>query len=180
MAKILDRFLLFIYSLSIGILSVITILLVTGVVPLRIENSSDERLAFIITVSVAAVLFLLSVRFFYISIRRDRASLPSIDQRTEFGDIQISVETIENLSLKAASRVRGVKDVKTRIKISESGLHITIRALVDGESSIPTLTEEVQRQVHDHIEEITGIPVSFVSVYIANVVQSSTVKSRVE
>ncbi|MNM70308.1 hypothetical protein D3C81_819350 [compost metagenome] len=106
--------------------------------------------------------------------------MPSIDQRTEFGDIQISVETIENLSLKAASRVRGIKDVKTRIKITESGLNIIIRALVDGESSIPSLTEEVQKQVHDHVQEITGIPVSYVSVYIANLVQSPTIKSRVE
>ncbi|GIP20212.1 MULTISPECIES: alkaline shock response membrane anchor protein AmaP [Paenibacillus] len=179
MAKILDRLLLFIYSLSIGILSVIAILLFTGTVTFEIY-SSQEKILLNVLIGVAAVLFLLSIRFFYISIRRDRASLPSIDQRTEFGDIQISVETIENLSLKAASRVRGIKDVKTRIKISESGLNIMIRALVDGESSIPALTEEVQKQVHDHVEETTGIPVAYVSVYIANLVQSSTIKSRVE
>lgn len=179
MAKILDRLLLFIYSFSIGILSVIAILLFTEAIPFNID-SNQVRMLLNVSIAIAAVLFLLSIRFFYISIRRDRASLPSIDQRTEFGDIQISVETIENLSLKAASRVRGIKDVKTRIKITESGLSIIIRALVDGESSIPSLTEEVQRQVHDHVEEITGIPVSYVSVYIANLVQSPTIKSRVE
>lgn len=118
--------------------------------------------------------------FFYISVRRDRSNLNSIDQRTEFGDIQISVETIENLCLKAASRVRGVKDLKSRIKVSQSGLDIAIRAVVDGEESIPTLTTEVQKQVHDFVEDTTGIPVSSVSVYIANVVQAPSFKSRVE
>ena len=73
-----------------------------------------------------------------------------------------------------------MKEVKTRIKITESGLEIMIRAVVDGESSIPAMTEEVQKQVHDHVEEITGIPVAYVSVYIANLVHSPVIKSRVE
>jgi uncharacterized alkaline shock family protein YloU len=178
-AKILDRLLLFIYSLSIGIISVIAILLLTSAVPVSL-SSTDKNTLYITVLVVAVVLFLLSIRFFYISVRRDRASLPSIDQRTEYGDIQISVDTIENLSYKAASRVRGVRDVKTRIRVSESGLEINVRALVDGESAIPPLTEEVQKQVHDQVEQITGIPVSYVSVYIANLVQSPVIKSRVE
>lgn len=179
MAKILDRLLLFVYSLSIGIISVIAILLLTNVVPLSL-NSTEEKNLFIVTLVVAVVLFLLSIRFFYISVRRDRNSLPSIDQRTEYGDIQISVETIQNLAYKAASRVRGIREVKTRIRITDAGMEVMVRAMVDGESSIPALTEEVQKQVHDHVEDITGIPVSYVSVYIANLVQSTTVKNRVE
>ncbi|MFD3258721.1 alkaline shock response membrane anchor protein AmaP [Paenibacillus lentus] len=179
MPKILDRLLLFIYSLSIGILSVIAILLVTNAVPVNLKQFNQNSWI-IAAIIVAGVLFLLSIRFFYISIKRDRGSLPSIDQRTDYGDIQISVETIENLSYKAASRVRGIRDVKTRIRIMDSGLEIMVRALVDGETSIPELTEEVQKQVHDHVEDITGIPVSYVSVYIANLVQSPAIKSRVE
>lgn len=179
MAKILDRLLLFIYSLSIGIISVIAILLLTNIVPLSL-SSSDEKTLYIVSLVVAALLFILSIRFFYISVRRERNSLSSIDQRTDYGDIQISIETIQNLSYKAASRVRGIKEVKTKIKITDAGLEIIVRAMVDGETSIPSLTEEVQKQVHDHVEEITGIPVSYVSVYIANIVQSTVMKNRVE
>lgn len=179
MAKILDRLLLFIYSLSIGILSILAILLLTDVIPLQLNSQQEQNLVIALIV-VSAILFLLSIRFFYISIHRDKNTLTSIDQRTEYGDIQISTDTIENLSYKAASRVRGIREVKTRIRITEAGLEIMVRAVVDGESSIPLLTEEVQKQVHDHVEEITGIPVSYVSVYIANLVQSPVIKSRVE
>lgn len=179
MAKILDRLLLFIYSLSIGILSILAILLLTDVIPLQLNSQQEQNLVIALIV-VSAILFLLSIRFFYISIHRDKNTLTSIDQRTEYGDIQISTDTIENLSYKAASRVRGIREVKTRIRITEAGLEIMVRAVVDGESSIPVLTEEVQKQVHDHVEEITGIPVSYVSVYIANLVQSPVIKSRVE
>ncbi|MCM3495307.1 alkaline shock response membrane anchor protein AmaP [Paenibacillus lactis] len=179
MAKIMDRLLLFIYSLSIGVISVVAILLLSGAVPYHLTFAQEQQLV-LAGIIIAAVLFLLSIRFFYISVRRDRSTLNSIDQRTEFGDIQISVETIENLCLKAASKVRGVKDLKSRIKVSQSGLEIAIRAVVDGEESIPALTTEVQKQVHDFVEETTGIPVSSVSVYIANVVQAPSFKSRVE
>lgn len=179
MAKIMDRLLLFIYSLSIGVISVIAILLLSGAVPYHLTFAQEQQLI-LAGIIIAAVWFLLSIRFFYISVRRDRSTLNSIDQRTEFGDIQISVETIENLCLKAASKVRGVKDLKSRIKVSQSGLEIAIRAVVDGEESIPALTTEVQKQVHDFVEETTGIPVSSVSVYIANVVQAPSFKSRVE
>lgn len=179
MAKILDRLMLFIYSLSIGVISVVAILLLSGAIPYNLTFVQEQRL-FLAGIITASVLFLLSIRFFYISVRRDRSVTHSIDQRTEFGDIQISVETIENLCLKAASRVRGVRDLKSRIKVSQAGLEIAIRAVVDGEESIPNLTTEVQKQVHDFVEETTGIPVSNVSVYIANVVQAPSFKSRVE
>ncbi|MHA6530716.1 alkaline shock response membrane anchor protein AmaP [Paenibacillus sp. BAC0078] len=179
MAKILDRLLLFLYSLSIGILSVIAILLLSGAIPDSLEIK-DGPAAYITAIAIAVILFLLSLRFFYISLRRDRASLPSVDQRTEYGDIQISMETIENLSLKAAGKVKGIRDLKSRIRVSQAGLEIMIRAVVDGENSLPLLTTEVQRQVHDFVQETTGIPVADVSVYIANLTQSPSFKSRVE
>ncbi|WP_454191905.1 alkaline shock response membrane anchor protein AmaP [Paenibacillus sp. Marseille-Q7038] len=179
MAKILDRLLLFIYSLSVGIISVLIILLLSGLAP-NIVPSQYNEMTTIIVISAAAVLFLLSMRFFYISVRRDQGSLPSVDQRTEYGDVQISMETIENLCLKASSKFRSVRDVKSRIHVTEAGLEITIRAIVDGESSIPQLTTELQKAIHDYVQEITGIPVSHVSVYIANLVQSPNYKSRVE
>lgn len=119
MAKILDRLLLFVYSLSIGILSVIAILLLSGAIPRTLEIENGPA-AYITAIIVAVVLFLLSIRFFYISLRRDRASLPSVDQRTEYGDIQISMETIENLSLKAAGKVKGIRDLKSRIRVSQA------------------------------------------------------------
>ncbi|MGG1876838.1 alkaline shock response membrane anchor protein AmaP [Paenibacillus sp. 7541] len=179
MAKIMDRLLLFIYSISIGVISVIAILLLSGAVPYEVTPAQEQRL-FLTGIIIAGILLLMSIRFFYISVRRDRSNLNSIDQRTDFGEIQISVETIENLCLKAASRVRGVKDLKSRIKVSQAGLDIAIRAVVDGEESIPQLTTEVQKQVHDFVEDTTGIPVASVSVYIANVVQAPSFKSRVE
>jgi uncharacterized alkaline shock family protein YloU len=173
------------YSLGVGIFSFILLFAGIGWITrdnaLQFANDIYNNAWIRYTALGISLLFiLLSMRFFYVSAKRGSGNLPSIDQRTEFGDIRISFETIENLALKAASRVRGVKDLKARIRISDSGLEVLIRTIVDGETSIPVLTEEVQRFVKEHVEETTGIPVAYVSVYVANILQTQSFRSRVE
>ncbi|MFC5532576.1 alkaline shock response membrane anchor protein AmaP [Cohnella yongneupensis] len=187
MIKLLDRLLLFLYSIAIGAVSVFAIVVASGGLNESglhdwLDNVTGDSQAVQITViCVAIALLLISVRFFIVSVSRGGNNAPSINQRTDHGDIRISVETVENLALKAASRSRGVKDLKARVRVNESGLEIQIRAFVDGDSSIPALSEEMQRTVSQHIEETTGIPVAEVSVFIANVTQApQTFKSRVE
>ncbi len=186
MAKIMDRLLLLIYSLIVFVLSIVALCVVARVVPRREtldwigELYGSDRLLQGIVIAVAVVLLLISLRFLYVALKRGNASAPSIDQRTNYGDIRISLETVENLALKAASKEKGVKDLKARIRIAEAGIDIAIRTVVDGESVIPTLTEDIQRAVKEHVEEITGIPVANVSVFVANIIQTQTFKSRVE
>lgn len=187
MIKLLDRLLLFLYSIAIAIASIVAIVVASGGFEQSTLNGwlddltggSDVAQISVICVSIA--ILLISVRFFVVSVSRGGNNVPSINQRTEHGDIRISVETVENLALKAASRTRGVKDLKARVRVSEAGLEIQVRAFVDGDGSIPTLSEEMQRTVSQQVEETTGIPVAAVSVFIANVTQAPTnFKSRVE
>ncbi|GGG56811.1 alkaline shock response membrane anchor protein AmaP [Paenibacillus radicis (ex Gao et al. 2016)] len=185
MIRIVDKLLLFLYSIIVGALSVfiacigfkwISIEDLNGIVDNMYRISSIQ----ITVIVIGLLLLLMSLRFFFVSLYRGSAAAPSIDQRTDFGDIRISIDTIENLALKAASKHRGVKDLKARIRATDAGLDIVLRAVVDGESSIPALTEEIQRAVKEHVEDIAGIPVTNVAVFVANVIQSGTIKSRVE
>lgn len=186
MAKIIDRFLLFIFSLAVILALVVFLLCTFGVISYEDSRAflydvyfDNKTAAFLI--GGCCVMLILAARLFYLSIRTSTPNVPSIDQRTEFGDVRISLDTVENLALKAASRSRGLKDLKARVKVDQSGLEIEIRTVVDGETSIPVITEEVQSAIKSYIEEITGIPVARVSVYVANVVQSAPAfKSRVE
>ncbi|WP_276351940.1 alkaline shock response membrane anchor protein AmaP [Cohnella caldifontis] len=187
MIKVLDRLLLFLYSVAIGALAVLAILAASGVfapsslVQFVSELAGEDRGVQGTVIGVSVVVLLVSLRFFIVSVRRSGTSAPSIIQKTEHGDIRISVETVENLALKAASRTRGVKDLKARVRVADSGLQIMIRAFIDGEGSIPALSEDMQRTISQQVEEATGIPVANISVYIANVTQApASFKSRVE
>jgi uncharacterized alkaline shock family protein YloU len=185
--RLLDRLLLFLYSIAVAVVSVAAIAAAGGGIA---DNDLNQAVSQLTggsrsvqgaVIGAAVFLLLVSLRFLIVSVKRSGSSAPSINQRTEHGDIRISVETVENLALKAASRTRGIKDLRARVRVAESGLEILIRAFVDGDGSIPALSEEMQRSVSSHIEELTGIPVAEVSVYIANVTQApSAYKSRVE
>ncbi|CAM3589392.1 alkaline shock response membrane anchor protein AmaP [Marinicrinis lubricantis] len=181
MIRIFDRLLLFLLSTAAAAVSVF--MMVTAFWKdheiydwLNLQHTANKSVVLII--SIAA--FLISLRFFVVSIRVGEGKPESIDQRTDYGDISISLETVENLTLKAASRVKGVKDLKARVQVGQAGIDLKIRAFVDGDVSIPVLSEEVQRTVKDYVEELTGIPVTRVSVFVSNIVQSNTFKSRVE
>jgi uncharacterized alkaline shock family protein YloU len=185
-AKIIDRLLLFIFSLAV---LVATCLMLAAASNWISQDTSQDFVRTIYTETNPAIAFIaccliliaIAVRLFYISVRSSREQSPSIDQRNEWGEIRISIDTVENLALKSASRTRGVKDLRARVRVGSAGIEVMIRSMVDGEISIPALTEEMQAAVKQHIEEITGIPVASVSVFIANVVQTSpTFKSRVE
>ncbi|GAB2692939.1 alkaline shock response membrane anchor protein AmaP [Paenibacillus thermoaerophilus] len=185
MAKVFDKLLLFFYSLIAGAAALFALILSFAWIPLDdvyawTRNLYTDAAVMAPTVTVSLLMLLATFRFLYLTLRSGRGQAPSIDQRTDVGDIRISLDTVENLALKAASRQRGLKDLKARISVSESGIDIVIRTLVDGETSIPELTEETQRAVKQHVEDITGIPVSSVGVYVANVVPSQTFRSRVE
>jgi len=185
MGRVADKLFLFLYSITVLILTGIGLIVAFGWVAPVFAASFVEAIYMpgsvkYASIGVGAALFLLSLRFLFVSLRRSRERSGSIDQRTDYGDIRISLETVENLALKAASRVRGVKDLRARVRVDDSGLDIQLRSVIDGESSIPMLTEEMQRGVKEHVEEITGIPVASVTVYVANVVPSQTFKARVE
>ncbi|WP_438448811.1 alkaline shock response membrane anchor protein AmaP [Gorillibacterium sp. sgz5001074] len=186
MAKIIDRLLLFLFSLAILVATCCMLAASFNWIPQDVTQDfiekvyTDTRTA-IAFIAGCAVLILISIRLFYISVRSVNAMPPSFDQRNELGALKVSVDTIENLALKAASRIRGVKDLRARVGAGHAGIEITIRSVVDGETSIPAMTEEMQNAVKQQIEEITGFPVASVSVFIANVAQSTpTFKSRVE
>lgn len=172
-------------SLAVSAGAVIVILYAFGLIGDFFDWFAWDRLGHSVPDTTAVVIvsfavLLVALRMLYISLRSGNGVPPTIDQRTTFGDVRISLETVENLTLKAASRTKGMKDLKARVNVTEAGLELSIRAVVDGDAPIPDMTEETQRVVKEHVETITGIPVASVSVYIANLSPSATFRSRVE
>ncbi len=152
MIRVVDKLLLFLYSIIIAITAVIMTCVGFGWINKTLADDAIAALysnqnLYITLGIIGIILFLISIRFFVVSLSRNTLSTQSIDQRTEFGDIRISIETMENLALKAALRQRNVKDLRARVHASDTGLDIVLRAVVDGEASIPALTEERRKEL---------------------------------
>lgn len=132
----------------------------------------------IIIYVIIAIFGLRALQLIARSIRIDKRQSPSIHTNTELGEIEISMETLENLSLKAVSKVKGIHEVKAQVRTAEQGLRIKLKCLVDGEMVIPQLSAEMQKAAKAHVELIAGIPVHQVVIRIANIQKTHEPKSR--
>lgn len=185
MARFFDKLFLFLFSLAVLILSVTILLAGLGVVPPEVTLDAlrdvyNETWLNNTVIITSFVLLLLSLRFMFVSLKRQDSRHSSYKMVTTLGEISISQDTIENLSLRSAGKVRGVKDLKARVKVTEQGLDIALRIVVDGVHAIPLITEEIQQQVSTEVGQITGVAVSNVSVFVSNIIQNPSVKRRLE
>jgi uncharacterized alkaline shock family protein YloU len=105
-----------------------------------------------------------------------------VEHKTEVGYIHISLSTIESIAMKAARRVKGVRDLTARIRhqAQQSSVTIGLKITVDGETPIQPLSEQLQQLVKEQVKAITGVQVSQVSVYVAQTVQPDKTRICVE
>lgn len=186
--NLFDRFILTLYSLALTVLSVAVMAAAAGFIPYSIVeanvqaiyDSGEIRYAYL---AVAFIFFLISLKFLLPGFRpkQDRVHKEAISQMMPLGHVSISTNTIDSIALKSARRVRGVREVKNVIKSDETGTSILLKVAVDGETPIPTLVEELQKNVKEQVEAIIGIAVKQIDVKITEVAQQpSTRLSRVE
>jgi len=96
---------------------------------------------------------------------------------TEIGEIRISFKAIENMVLAASRKVKGIRDVNTRIDSTEQGLLIYMRIKTIPDLPIPALVGELQSVVRDYVQEISGSNVAEVKVLVENIAQEKIQKN---
>jgi uncharacterized alkaline shock family protein YloU len=82
----------------------------------------------------------------------------------EHGDIKISIEAFESLSLRAVKQVSGIKDVKVKIALGEGDITVYARLLAVPDVNIPRVVTEIQSKIKNYIESTTEINVKEVKV----------------
>jgi uncharacterized alkaline shock family protein YloU len=180
---IFDRIILTIYTFILMLLSL-------GIMAFSLKLVSLDiiwtRLQYYIygTWEVALVgfmFFLISVRLLITGVTPGR-SRQSIVQETALGQVQISLSAIESLVQKVARQIKGVRSIKSYITHSEQGIGVHIKAVVSPESSIPSVSDEIQNRIREHILNVVGTPVADVRIFIENISNEvgSKPRSRVE
>ncbi len=181
-----DRLLLFLYSLGVAALAVTGILIGCR---LFINPQEASRAILLLeydlalnisVVGVAIFVLLFSIRFMSLGLF-NKESNKGVDYVTEIGNIRISLETIENIALKAAKRVKGVRDLSARIRhdLKNSTVNIGLRVVVDGETPVQEISEQLQHTVKSQVEKLTGVNVDQVPIFVAKTIQGKR-KVRVE
>lgn len=180
--NLFDRFILAIYSLALIVLSCVMIAVTSGwFSPELFRPYIDQILAGTnIAYLIVAILFLIvSLRFFLSSFQFKRNKEDrGIRQRSDLGEINITVQTIQTIVERVARRVKGVRDLRSSVKVIESGTVISLKVSVDGETPFPELTHKLQTDVKEQVESITGILISEVKVVVTEVAQQEIYAAR--
>ncbi|MEA1939979.1 MAG: alkaline shock response membrane anchor protein AmaP [Candidatus Caldatribacteriota bacterium] len=102
----------------------------------------------------------------------------SVTQKTSFGEIRISLNSLNNLSLKLLGKMEEIKEAKpiiTPVKIG--GVNICLNLTVKQDVNIPELSEKIQKKLKDYLLETSGIEVKEIKINIDKVFYENTEKS---
>ena len=101
----------------------------------------------------------------------------SIAGYNEIGEYRISYHTIESIILTATQRIKGIREVTSRIESTEQGLVIFLRVKTIPDLPIPALIQELQETIKEYVQEISGCNVAEVKVLVENISQEKIQKN---
>ena len=179
--SLFDRLLLALYTLILTVIIALSAVETAGLYPVHVfyQNLPITKAQIF---GAVGVLLLAGIRLFWISIRSSEATPRSggrhvILKEGALGQVKVSVQAIENLVIKVASQMDGVKDVKPRIFSSEKGVGVKIQASVSPDLNIPETTEQMQNLVKEKVLAVTGVTIASVEINVESIIVA---KPRVE
>lgn len=167
--KGLNGFLIAVYSLAAMAMSVVIMGLAAPFPFLDSFRTSSLQLFNNWTLAlVAAAVFLFSLWIFITNVLpADRVR--TIDRQGELGEYRISFDALENMVLQATRGIEGVRDTRTRLSVSDRGLVIYVRIATLPDIKVPDLAGEIQKNVKEYVQDISGVDVAEVKVLVENI-----------
>lgn len=144
-----------------------------------LQNNTE---ALIIAGLIIALVLLIALRTLWVGVSEPKTKnqqQSSLIKSGEIGEVYMSFEAINNLIIKASYNIKGVREVKPKIKVMAEGISIQLNIIVGHDVNIPQITLDLQNKVSEYLQEYGGINVIEVKVYVEKV-QSQNKTARVE
>lgn len=119
-----------------------------------------------VVIVAAAVLVLLGVYCVCMMFRRYKGKRGFVVQRTEGGELSISIKAIENLVQKCIDKHEELHVMSTGLENSRDGLVIKLRIGLASGVSIPLVVSALQKQIKQYVTACSGVDVREVKVQV--------------
>ena len=87
-------------------------------------------------------------------------------QRTEYGDLNISMNAMENMVKKVVDMNDELRVTHTKISHTRDGVIVSIRIMLENGVNIPMVVSALQRQTKQYITSCSGVDVKEVRVFV--------------
>ena len=184
--KIIDRFILIIFSIVIFILSVFTAGIVFGWIDFTnltpiLENafSTEPTSNIILGVSIVFILFALKAIFF--GGKDERATKDGILMENDNGRLLISKETLENLVINIVKGFEGTENAVSKVVLDkENNLRVFVTLYVHPNVVIKDLTANIQNRIKEAIKKTSDLETTAVNVKVRNIAPPSENNVKIE
>ncbi|MDD3921452.1 MAG: alkaline shock response membrane anchor protein AmaP [Eubacteriales bacterium] len=167
--SLLDRLLTGLAGLILAILGIGLFVYGVGIFPFELNLSSFEGpftfWQHVLMVLVAVALFVLGV-WGLSKMFRSGKEKGFILQRTEYGDLNISMNAMENMVKKCVDMNDELKVTQTKILHTRDGVTVSIRILLENGVNIPMIVNALQKQTKQYITSCSGVDVKEVRVFV--------------
>ncbi len=107
---------------------------------------------------------------FILGVSPSKKKPEAVLQTGALGEVRITLHALENMVLRVVQQMRGIRDSSRRVIYTPQGLVVYLHVKVLPDQKLPDLTGELQNNVKNYLEEITGIIVSEVKVNVENII----------
>lgn len=183
--KLWNRLLAALSGLILFALGACLVLLAIGFVPVTVKAAANLTTALVLWQRVVmalagALLCLLGFHDMWM-LFRPRGEKGFIMQRTELGDMSISMNALETMVHKCVDQHRELNVRSTRIFRVKNGIVVEIRIVLATGVNIPLTVSALQKQIKQYIAACSGVEVYEVKVLVeTNVVKQGHGKERRE
>lgn len=120
----------------------------------------------VVPIAAVCVLVLLGVYCVCLMFRRYKGKRGFVVQRTEGGELSISIKAIENLVQKCIDKHEELHVMSTGLENSRDGLVIKLRIGLANGVSIPLVVSALQKQIKQYVTACSGVDVREVKVQV--------------
>ena len=177
--KYIEKVILVIYSIVIFMLSIISCLLVFRIINAEniyffINNILNNTFYSIITIIISIILFLMSIKCTLFLSKNSDYYKDNICLKNEEGKLVITKTTIENLVSNSLKNFDNIQNIIVKSKFDkQNNIVIDITILVDENSSIQDISNNIQQKVKDVIIKSSGLNIREINVRVKNITKKA-------
>ncbi len=129
-------------------------------------------------IAIGAGLLLIALIFLAFGLRSSKKVGSAVLRGSEYGEVLISITAVENMVLRVVQQTQGIKDVSRNVVFTPDGLIVKINIRVMPDVALPGLVSDLQARTKEYLEEITGVTVHEVKVFVDNVIMDQAVSKK--
>ena len=173
--KFLDRFILRLFALIIGIMAVLLILFITGILPVSyitdvVSFLTDGTKIMKYTLIVCSVLLLFVLKGLCFQSRPEKDGKEGIVLENTNGKLVISKDTLDNIISGVARDIPGTESTSSRTIVDKNrNLKVYVTTLVNRDVMIKDVSKELQEKVIDAMKKTADLDVKEVNIKVKNV-----------